>query len=70
MEATVGESYSCGLRIDGSAECWGSNIYGQSSLPAGAFQSIDAGQDHVCGLTDANTALCWGFNSSGQLASP
>jgi alpha-tubulin suppressor-like RCC1 family protein len=79
---SVGNSYSCGLTMDGSAYCWGYNNYGQlgnnssvySSVPVPvsgglSFSSISGGGFHSCGVTTAGSAYCWGRDSSGQLGS-
>lgn len=73
--------HTCGLTGDGTAYCWGYNVYGQlgdgsqtdRSTPvvvAGglAFESLAAGVGwHTCGLTSSGKAYCWGYNGAGQL---
>ncbi len=76
----AGGRFSCSLRSDGQAFCWGSNARGQlgdgtqtaSAVPVSVsggytFESIYVGHDHACGLTASGTAYCWGGNASGQL---
>ena len=40
---SAGGWHSCGLRPDGSVECWGDNEVGQVDAPDGAFSSVSAG---------------------------
>ena len=40
MDISSGDSHTCGIRIDGSIECWGSDDYGQSSPPNGSEYTI------------------------------
>ena len=56
------DRHSCGLRTDGTAQCWGSNSHGQTDAPSGAFTAITAGWGHSCGLRTDGTAQCWGNN--------
>ena len=63
-------SHSCGLRTDGTAQCWGNNNDGQTDAPTGTFTAITAGGAHSCGLRTDGTAQCWGNNSSGQTDAP
>ncbi|MGH7639026.1 MAG: Ig-like domain-containing protein [Gemmatimonadaceae bacterium] len=81
--ATVsgGIGYSCGLRPNGSAYCWGRNFDGQlgdgtttqrnvpTIVPAEAtFTALVAGGHHTCVLVPpAGGAYCWGANGSGEL---
>jgi len=48
---------TCGLRLDGSATCWG---YVAPAPPPGAFTQISVGWIHVCGLRPDGSVVCWG----------
>jgi alpha-tubulin suppressor-like RCC1 family protein len=79
----VGGSHTCGLRIDGTAWCWGFNFHG--GLGNGAYDltisantpqqvgtasdwiSLEVGDYHTCGLRIGGTVWCWGENFYGQL---
>jgi alpha-tubulin suppressor-like RCC1 family protein len=76
----LGSSTTCGLEADGSAFCWGSNLYytiGDTvaigvSTPrpvAGGlhFLQVDGGSYATCGITVSETAFCWGSNVLGTL---
>ena len=67
----AGEHHTCGLRVDGSGVCWGSDQYGQSSPPSGdKFTSIVAGAYHTCGLRVDGSGVCWGSDQYGQSSPP
>ena len=54
-------AHSCGLRADGSVECWGSNLLDQLRVPESElFTQITAGDVHTCGLRADGTPVCWG----------
>ena len=63
-----GEKHTCGVRDDGSVECWGSNqrwdglFVGQATPPGGVFVMISAGYEHTCGVRDDGGVECWGSN--------
>ena len=73
----------CALTSDGTAYCWGENIFGglgngssfnTSAVPTRvstnvAFASIVAGGfiGHSCALTSAGIAWCWGENEVGAI---
>ncbi len=72
---TTGGNFTCALRTNGRAACWGSNTRGQfgddtveENLsptrigPAGLWTSLDAGWRHTCGVAENGTAACWGNN--------
>ncbi|MYI26744.1 MAG: hypothetical protein F4064_01495 [Acidimicrobiales bacterium] len=67
---SVGWSHSCGLRTDGTVECWGHNEYGEADAPPGKFTSISAGRYHSCGVRTSGAVECWGWNGSGQADAP
>ena len=59
-----GGTYTCGLREDGEAVCWGElDEYGQASPPEGTSSFIDISTvsgDYTCGLREDVSAVCWG----------
>jgi hypothetical protein len=76
---SAGDYHSCASLADGTARCWGENIYGQVGdgtttnrlspvLPAGlgAAVSVTSGGRHACALW-LGGLKCWGSNSYGQL---
>lgn len=68
---TAGKAHTCGLHIDGTIDCWGSDQHGLTSAePIGQFVQVSSGEDHACAL-DANRAVvCWGGNDFGQTTVP
>ncbi|HEY3011153.1 MAG TPA: Ig-like domain-containing protein [Gemmatimonadales bacterium] len=79
-QITGGGSHTCGLTVDGTAYCWGSNTSGQlgnnsttqSQVPVPVatelhFDALDAGANHTCGVTSGGASYCWGLNDRGQL---
>ena len=71
---------TCGLKVDGSAWCWGPGNAGGlgNNSPDGSpvpvqvltstlFAQIGAGSNHACGLDAAGRTWCWGRNSYGKL---
>jgi alpha-tubulin suppressor-like RCC1 family protein len=73
--------HTCGITVNGSAYCCGTNSWGslgsgtniaQSPTPvpvAGGltFKQISVGADHSCGVTTGNQAYCWGNGAWRQL---
>ncbi len=57
---TVGHQHSCGIRPDGSVECWGDDANGQSTPPPGTFTALSAANGFTCGLRPDGRAECWG----------
>jgi alpha-tubulin suppressor-like RCC1 family protein len=80
LTVSAGLTHACGVTVDGSAFCWGSNGDGQmgngTTTPSDApvavsgnlsFATVTTGEHHSCGVTSGGAAFCWGRNSSGQL---
>ncbi|HEX3867653.1 MAG TPA: hypothetical protein VHV78_12910, partial [Gemmatimonadaceae bacterium] len=76
---SAGAAHTCGLTLDGSAFCWGSNSSGQlgdgTSINKGGptvvsggfkFQSIGTGNGWTCGLS-GGSAYCWGAGTNAKI---
>lgn len=79
-EVALGGVHSCALAGDGTAYCWGRNVYGQlgdgtttdRSRPVPVtgglhFTSIQANGAHTCARAANGDEYCWGYNIDGQL---
>ena len=83
---TAGDIFTCGLSLDGTAYCWGSNFGGRlgntafdSDIPVlvsnpvvgQQYANISAGYSHTC-MTSVLDGIgyCWGDNGFGQLGIP
>ena len=68
---SAGYQHTCGIKEDGTVECWGRDDNDQSSPPPGArFRSVSAGSQHTCGIKEDSTVECWGSNMDGLLFPP
>lgn len=78
--SAIGLSSMCGLRLDDSLWCWGSNSFGEAGVghaepvhepaevSAGAgWASVGVGTSHACGVRLDGTLWCWGANDRHQL---
>ncbi len=77
----AGNQFTCGLRTNGTAWCWGHSAVGQLGTGFGApdayqpvavlgkidFVSISVGFSHTCGVDRDGVAWCWGRNLEGAL---
>jgi alpha-tubulin suppressor-like RCC1 family protein len=79
LDLTGGHPY-CLVKLDGSAVCWGVNVYGQlgNGETGGYTGIVDVqttkvltqirfGAFHTCARASDATALCWGRNQYGEL---
>jgi hypothetical protein len=57
---------TCGLRADGSVECWGLNNQLEKMAVVPGATSFSHGNGHGCALRNG-AVLCWGDNAQGQL---
>jgi alpha-tubulin suppressor-like RCC1 family protein len=80
---TAGNAFACGVQLDGTRWCWGTNTLGQGGdgtvvalaqpTKIGAesdWTTIDAGDFAACGLRGSGALSCWGDGSLGQTAQP
>lgn len=62
----TGAVHSCGIRDDGSLQCWGGGEDGQLDVPEGLFTDLAVGHAHACALDLDGGVQCWGRNTDGQ----
>ena len=68
-QITVGGYHNCALWLTGNVDCWGSNLYGQSSPPHDYdFFQVSAGHLFTCGIQSNYSVACWGYNFYGQVS--
>ena len=67
---SAGAAYTCGLRRDGSVQCWGDDVVGEATPPPGEFASVSAGRLHTCGVRADGSVQCWGADYDGQTTPP
>jgi len=68
---SAGFLHACAIKANKSVACWGSNSFGQSTAPEGAFSAVAAGGSHSCAIRDPEGSLvCWGADNLGQLQAP
>jgi alpha-tubulin suppressor-like RCC1 family protein len=79
-QIAAGETHVCGVRVDGTLWCWGTNEHGQLGLGAAASASDSPAQvgaaswnmvaaygATTCGIQSDHSLWCWGDGASGQL---
>lgn len=78
-EIGVGEFFSCARLLDGSVECWGDHLVGQTwmtdssysimGLPGG-MTSLAIGGETACAREPTGAIWCWGAANNGLLGVP
>ena len=66
----MGNDHACGIATDHTIACWGSNEFGQTDAPAGAYEHLAAGFDHTCAIATDGEIDCWGNGGQGQTCAP
>ena len=76
---STGDNNTCGVRADGSVECWGNvpirsaldgRLRDQARPPSGEFASVSVRGFHTCGVRTDGSVECWGHNNAGQATPP
>ena len=62
---SAGYDHSCGLKTDGTINCWGDGVSDDHAPPSGSFASVSAGHNHTCGVRTDGRLLCWGAGRVG-----
>ncbi|MCE2875096.1 MAG: FG-GAP-like repeat-containing protein, partial [Planctomycetaceae bacterium] len=72
VDASGGISHMLGLYPDGSVRGWGTNIYGETTVPVGLgpCTAVAAGSNHSLALKADGTVAAWGRNNAGQTTVP
>jgi hypothetical protein len=67
----AGYFFSLGIKTDNTVVGWGSDLYGETSLPTlSNVASVSAGFFHSLALKTDGTVSAWGFNDDGQSTVP
>ena len=78
-QIALGGEHSCARFPEGTAACWGSDVYSQQGtaattgralivLPVGiTIAQIASGGSHSCYISQLGSVMCWGKNDEGQL---
>ncbi len=61
---------TCGLRVDGSIDCWGDNFYGTTQTPEGSFVAVASGSIRACAIRTDGTIVCWGSTDFNDVDPP
>jgi hypothetical protein len=69
VKISKGLSHSLALKRDGTVVAWGSNSYGESTVPAGLTNvvDVDAGSYESYAVKSDGTVVHWGNDGSGSL---
>jgi len=59
-QVSAGSVVACGVRIDHTLACWGSNNNGLTKPPTGSFSQVSMGSSVACGVRRDHTLDCWG----------
>lgn len=68
VQVAAGSEDVCGLKSDGTTQCWGQELV--APMSANKYTQISVGNNFACGLKLDETIECWGDNREGQLDAP
>ena len=61
------DSFGCGMRIDGSIQCFGADgNLGRTHPPAGHFSEMDLSHTGGCARKEDRRWTCWGFKAGSE----
>lgn len=63
---SVGGTFACGLRLDGTLTCWGKGNAGELAAPSGTFVDTKANAVSACARRSDGTLACWGSFGEGK----
>jgi hypothetical protein len=69
-DVTYGGGHACGLRPNGTIECWGDSDFEETSAPEGSYRLVEVGADHTCAFGDHTGVTCWGRDDGFQSSPP
>jgi len=65
LTVSLGYDHSCAVSYSGRLQCWGSNRFKQSDVPALFFTTgakmVSSGNTHSCGVDRGGGVKCWGM---------
>jgi len=68
---SAGHKATCAVLEDATAECWGTEEFGQAPAPEGSFTDLSVAMEHACGIVeDLGVPFCWGENEYGRASPP
>jgi alpha-tubulin suppressor-like RCC1 family protein len=59
---SLAKTFSCGVRSDGSAVCWGAPT-GATTVPLAPYPQVSSGDGHSCEIYSSGAASCWTSNA-------
>ena len=57
--------HACGILLDDTIACWGSDRHKGGTPPVGTFKAVDTGWRHNCAIRTDDTVACWGEGVAG-----
>ena len=70
MDLSASTYGTCGVRVGGALECWGSFPGREDGVPEGSFVAVSLGGGHACALRVDASVVCWGDNEFGEADAP
>ena len=65
VQVSVAEYHRCALDADRAVTCWGSPLFGKTTVPEGTYTTISVGRAGSCALDEVGVARCWGCEDDG-----